>query len=48
MIVNQKRHHATRSFRDEYLQFLKEYNIDFNSEYLFDWYPDGNETKRIQ
>jgi len=32
-INNQKEHHKQISFRDEYLEFLKE----FKDEYLFHW-----------
>jgi putative transposase len=36
-IKNQKKHHLTEKFKDEYIAFLKEFEIDFKSEYLFDW-----------
>jgi hypothetical protein len=36
-IENQKEHHKKITFQEEYKQFLKEYNIDFKDEYLFDW-----------
>ncbi|MFZ4547326.1 MAG: IS200/IS605 family transposase [Bacteroidales bacterium] len=36
-INNQKEHHTKKSFKDEYLAFLKEYDIAFKDEYLFDW-----------
>jgi putative transposase len=36
-IENQKTHHAVRSFRDEYFELLKEFEIDFKPEYLYDW-----------
>lgn len=32
---NQKEHHKHQSFRDEYIQFLNEYGIEFNEEYLW-------------
>jgi REP element-mobilizing transposase RayT len=34
-IENQKEHHKTVSFKDEYIQFLKKYKIDFNESYLW-------------
>ncbi|MGJ1364317.1 IS200/IS605 family transposase [Sphingobacterium spiritivorum] len=34
-IENQKEHHKTKSFRDEYVAFLKEYGIDFDEDYLW-------------
>ncbi len=36
-IENQKTHHAVKSFRDEYVELLKEFEIDFKPEYLYDW-----------
>jgi REP element-mobilizing transposase RayT len=36
-ISNQKEHHKTRTFKDEYLSFLKAFEIEFNNEYLFEW-----------
>ncbi len=33
-IKNQEEHHKKMSFKEEYLLFLKEYNIDYNEEYL--------------
>jgi putative transposase len=37
-IINQETHHAKTSFRDEYLNFLNNNEIKFNSEYLFEFY----------
>lgn len=34
-IKNQEKHHKTKTFREEYLDFLKRYEIDFKSEYIF-------------
>ena len=36
-IANQKEHHKTRTFKDEYLSFLKAFEIEFSNEYLFEW-----------
>jgi putative transposase len=36
-ILNQKEHHAKQSFKDEYLAFLIEHEIEFKNEYLFEW-----------
>lgn len=35
-ILNQEAHHGIKSFRTEYLELLKENEIDFKEEYLFD------------
>ena len=34
-IANQKEHHKQQSFKEEYLQFLKEYGIEYNNDYLW-------------
>ena len=34
-VNNQKEHHKKTSFRDEYLQFLKLYHIDYDERYVF-------------
>ncbi len=36
-IMNQKEHHKKFTFREEYLDFLKKFEIDFKDEYLFKW-----------
>jgi REP element-mobilizing transposase RayT len=36
-IENQKEHHKKQTFKDEYLAFLKAFEIEFNNEYLFQW-----------
>ncbi len=39
-IQNQKEHHKRKSFKEEYISFLKKYEIDFKDEYLFKWIDD--------
>ena len=34
-IQNQEKHHAKQSFRDEYIDLLKEFNIEFDERYIF-------------
>jgi len=36
-VLNQEEHHKKKTFKDEYLNFLKEYEIDYNEKYLFEW-----------
>lgn len=36
-IMKQEEHHKKKSFKEEYLDFLKAFEIKYNSEYLFDW-----------
>ena len=36
-ILNQAAHHKRKTFQEEYVQFLKDFEIDYNKKYLFDW-----------
>ena len=36
-VMNQKEHHKKRTFKEEYLSFLKKFDIEFKDEYLFEW-----------
>ena len=36
-ILNQEEHHKKKTFKDEYLDFLKKFEIEYNEKYLFDW-----------
>ena len=36
-ILNQEKHHKKKTFKEEYIGFLKLFNIDYNEKYLFDW-----------
>ena len=35
-IQNQKEHHRIKTFKEEYLDFLKDYGVDYNEKYLWD------------
>jgi putative transposase len=35
-IDNQEEHHRTRTFQDEYRDFLKKYDIDYDERYVWD------------
>lgn len=39
-IQNQEEHHKVATFKEEYISFLKEYEIEFDEKYLFDWMED--------
>ena len=39
-ILNQQNHHAKRSFREEYLEFLKRFEVEFNEQFLFEFFDD--------
>lgn len=36
-IANQKEHHKTHTFKEEYTQFLKRFKVEYKDEYLFEW-----------
>ena len=36
-ILNQELHHREKSFREEYLEYLNEFQVDYQEQYLFDW-----------
>ncbi len=36
-IMNQKQHHKKKTFKEEYLEFLQKFEIDYNEQYLFEW-----------
>ena len=36
-ILNQQEHHRKKSFREEYIEFLTKYAVDYNEKYLFEW-----------
>jgi REP element-mobilizing transposase RayT len=36
-ILNQEEHHKRKTFKEEYLEFLKQFQIDYKPEYLFEW-----------
>ncbi len=36
-ILNQESHHMRVTFKDEYLDFLNKYEIEYDEKYLFDW-----------
>ena len=37
-VLNQKEHHQKQSFKDEYLDFLRKFEIEFKNEYLFEFF----------
>ena len=37
-ILNQEEHHRKKTFREEYIEFLKRFEIEYNERYLFEWY----------
>jgi putative transposase len=37
-ILNQPDHHRKKKFREEYLDFLNQFEIEYNEKYLFEFY----------
>src|SRR5258705_12958302 len=36
-VLNQETHHAKKTFREEYLEFLEEFDVLFDEKYIFEW-----------
>ncbi len=36
-ITNQEEHHKKKTFKEEYLDFLQKFKIEYNEKYLFEW-----------
>ena len=37
-IINQEEHHRTKSFKDEYLKMLTDFDVAYQDKYLFEFY----------
>ena len=36
-ILNQEQHHRKKTFREEYIAFLKRFNVPYEERFLFEW-----------
>jgi len=36
-ILNQEEHHRITTFKDEYIELLKKFEVEFDEKFLFDW-----------
>ncbi len=36
-IENQERHHAKKSFKKEFIEFLENFEVEYDEKYLFNW-----------
>jgi putative transposase len=36
-IMNQKEHHQKKTFKEEYIELLKKFEVEHKEEYLFEW-----------
>ena len=39
-IENQEAHHAKRSFKEEYMELLRKFNVEHDERYVFKWIED--------
>jgi putative transposase len=39
-IKNQEKHHSRESFKDEYLEMLRKFDVEYDTRYLFEWIED--------
>jgi putative transposase len=39
-ILNQEEHHRKKTFKEEYLDFLRKFEIEYDEKYLFEWFDD--------
>ena len=37
-VLNQAEHHKKRTFKEEYVEFLNKFEIDYDEKYLFEFY----------
>ncbi len=37
-IMNQEQHHKTKTFKEEYLKMLTDFEVDYEDKYLFEFY----------
>ena len=36
-VLNQEQHHKKKTFKEEYIEFLKKFEVDYDEKYLFEW-----------
>jgi len=36
-ILNQEEHHKKKTFKEEYMNFLRDFKIEYDEKYLFNW-----------
>lgn len=39
-ILNQEKHHHKNTFKEEYMDFLQKFEIEYNEKFLFEWIED--------
>jgi hypothetical protein len=41
-VLNQPEHHKEKTFREEYMELLKKFEIPYEDQYLFNWIEIGS------
>jgi hypothetical protein len=36
--MNQKEHHKKKTFKEEYIEIMREFEVEYKPEYTFDWF----------
>ena len=39
-IQNQEKHHEKKTFKEEYMNMLKKFNVEYDEKYVFNWIED--------
>ncbi len=47
-ILHQEEHHKKKTFKQEYLEFLEKFNIEYKPEYLFEWIDDDDNAETTE
>ena len=45
-IENQERHHKNKNFREEYIDMLSKFDVDYDMQYIFDTFDNLPKTKK--
>ena len=40
-ILNQEEHHRKKTFKEEYLEFMEKFQLEYDEKYLFDWLEEN-------
>ena len=43
-IITQEEHHKKFNFKEEYIDFLKKFEVEYNEKYLFEWVDVDNNS----
>lgn len=38
--MNQEEHHKTKSFKEEYVKMLNDFDVNYEEKYLFEFYEE--------